>query len=62
MNGFIRGFLSVFGFGWFEYQSPADRVKEVLDDFYDNHPNIERDDFKALQKDSETIANDFFKF
>ena len=51
-------------FSWidsFHDLSPKDRVDQVLDDFYNDHPWIERDDNKALQKDAETIARDFYE-
>jgi hypothetical protein len=31
---------------------------EILDDFYLDHPEIERDDWTALAKDFQTIVND----
>jgi hypothetical protein len=50
-------------FSWidcFHDLSPKERVDEILDDFYYDHPHIERDDWKAIQKDNEAIARDFY--
>ena len=35
----------------FSNLSPKERVDEILDDFYLDHPWIERDDMKALEND-----------
>jgi len=62
MNSFLKGFMSLFNWmNCFNDLSPKERVDEILDDFYLDHPWIERDDNKALQKDSETIARDFYE-
>ena len=56
MNSFFRGFLSIFS--WFDCYnsiSPSERVEEILDDFYLDHPYIERDDLKALEKDYQNM-------
>jgi hypothetical protein len=56
MNSFFRGFLSIFS--WFDCYndiSPSERVEKILDDFYLDHPYIERDDLKALEKDSQNM-------
>lgn len=49
-------------FSWmdcFHNLSPKERVDEILDNFYLDHPLIERDDLKALQNDSEQVFKDF---
>lgn len=38
--------------------SPKERVDEILNNFYLDHPNIERDDLKALEKDFKAICAD----
>ena len=56
MNSFLKGFLSLFD--WFDCYnnlSPSERVEEILDDFYLDHPYIERDDMKALEKDFQNM-------
>ena len=56
MNSFLKGFLSIFS--WFDCYnniSPSERVEEILDDFYLDHPYIERDDLKALEKDYQNM-------
>lgn len=56
MNSFLKGFLSIFS--WFDCYnniSPSERVEEILDDFYLDHPYIERDDLKALEKDAQNL-------
>ena len=56
MNSFFRGFLSIFS--WFDCYnniSPSERVEEILDDFYLDHPYIERDDLKTLEKDYQNM-------
>lgn len=61
MNSFFKGICSLFS--WMECYgnlSPKERVDQILEDFYFDHPEIERDDLRALQKDSETIASDFY--
>lgn len=35
--------------------SPSERVDEILNNFYLDHPEIERDDLKALEKDFQKI-------
>lgn len=35
--------------------SPSERVDEILDNFYSDYPEIERDDNKALEKDFQKI-------
>jgi len=59
MNAFLKGFLSLFSwmdcFG--DSRSPKEKVDEMLDDFYADHPWIERDDLKALEKDYESLNN-----
>lgn len=53
MNSFLRGFLSLFSWiDCFNNLSPKERVDEILDEFYLNHPEIERDDSKALANDT----------
>lgn len=37
------------------HSSPSERVDEILDDFYSDHPEIERDDNKTLEKDFKNI-------
>lgn len=52
MNSFLKGFFSLFNwFDCFSNLSPKERVDEILDDFYADHPWIERDDNKALEND-----------
>ena len=49
-------------FSWmdcFSNLSPKERVDEILDDFYLDHPWIERDDMKALENDLKALENDF---
>lgn len=59
---FFKGFCSLFSwFDCFHDLSPKERVDQILDDFYADHPWIERDDLKALQKDSESISKDFYE-
>lgn len=58
---FFKGFCSLFSWiDCFHDLSPKERVDELLDNFYAEHPWIERDDLKAIQKDNETIARDFY--
>jgi hypothetical protein len=60
MNSFLKGFLSLFS--WFDCYnnlSPSERVDEILDDFYFDHPYIERDDLKALEKDFKKIWENY---
>lgn len=60
MNSFFRGMMSIFG--WtdvFHDLSPKKRIEEILDEFYADHPWIERNDQKALINDMNTIANDY---
>jgi hypothetical protein len=53
---FLKGFLSIFDWMTVDYsQSPKERVDEILNNFYSDHPEIERDDNKALEKDSQKI-------
>lgn len=60
MNAFLRGFRSIFSWmDCFHNLSPKERVDEILDDFYLDHPEFERDDLKALQKDFEQVFKDF---
>lgn len=57
---FLKGFLSIFS--WIDSYhnlSPEERVNEILDDFYLDHPYIERDDQKALEKDWQKVINDY---
>ena len=59
MNAFLRGIWSIFG--WMDSYSglsPKERTDRILDDFYMEHPWIERDDIKALENDWRNIAND----
>jgi hypothetical protein len=35
--------------------SPSERVDEILNNFYSDHPEFERDDNKALEKDFKKI-------
>jgi len=52
MDSFLRGFMSIFSWiDCFSNLSPKERVDEMLDDFYADHPWIERDDNKALEND-----------
>ena len=61
MSGFLKGFTSFFNWlDCFHNLSPKERVDEVLDNFYLDHPDIERDDLKALQKDTERVIKDFY--
>jgi hypothetical protein len=56
VNAFFKGFMSLFSWmDCFQNISPKERVDQILDDFYFDHPEIERDDMKALQKDFEKI-------
>lgn len=58
-NQFLKGFFSLFS--WFDCYnnlSPSERVDEILDDFYYDHPYIERDDNKALEKDWKSLYKD----
>jgi hypothetical protein len=50
MNSFLKGFISIF-----DWMFPPKSVDEILDDFYLDHPEIERDDWKALEKDFQKI-------
>ena len=60
MNAFFRGIYSLFSWvDCYRNLSPKERVDEILDDFYLDHPWIERDDMKALQKDFERASNEF---
>lgn len=60
MNSFFRGIMSLFSWmDCFHNISPKERVDEILDDFYKDHPWIERNDQKALINDMNTIANDY---
>ena len=57
MNAFLRGFCSIFSWmDCFHNLSPKERVDEILDDFYLDHPEFERDDLKALQNDFEQVS------
>jgi hypothetical protein len=59
MNAFLKGIISLFS--WIDCHhnlSPKERVDEILDDFYLDHPWIERDDLKALQNDFERALNE----
>lgn len=59
MNSFLKGFVSIFS--WidsFYDLSPKERVDQILDDFYKDHPYIERDDNKALQKDLDILYHE----
>ena len=59
MNSFIKGFLSLFS--WMDGSlSPSEKVDEILDDFYLDHPEIERNDLKALEKDVRKIWGDYY--
>jgi hypothetical protein len=43
-------------FSWMDTTpSPKERVEEMLDEFYNKYPWIERDDRKALEKDFQAI-------
>lgn len=54
MNSFLKGFMSLFS--WMDTTpSPKERVEEMLDEFYNKYPWIERDDRKALEKDFQAI-------
>lgn len=58
---FFKGFVSLFSWmDCFNNLSPRERVNEILDDFYLDHPDIERNDLKALQNDSIKILQDFY--
>lgn len=58
---FLKGVCSLFSWmDCFHNLSPKERVDEILNDFYEEYPLIERDDFKALEKDRATIARDFY--
>lgn len=58
---FFKGFASLFSWmDCFHDLSPKERVDEILDNFYLDHPHIERDDWKAIQKDHEAVARDFY--
>lgn len=61
MNAFLRGFFSLFSWtDCFHYLSPRERVNEILENFYLDYPEIEKDDLKALEKDSRAIIGDFY--
>lgn len=61
MNAFLKGFISLFSWiDCFHNLSPKERVDEILEDFYLDYPEIEREDWKALQKDSQAVAMDFY--
>ena len=56
MNSFLKGFFSLFS--WMDCYhdlSPSERVDEILNNFYSDHPEFERDDNKALEKDFKKI-------
>jgi len=54
---FFKGVMSLFSWmDCFNDLSPKERVDEMLDNFYADHPEIERDDMKALQKDFEAVC------
>jgi len=56
MNSFLKGFMSLFSWSdCFHDLSPKDRVDEILDNFYLDHPHIERNDNKALENDFRAI-------
>jgi hypothetical protein len=58
---FFKGFASLFSWmDCFHDLSPKERVDEILDNFYLDHPYLERDDLKAIQKDNEAVARDFY--
>jgi len=48
----LKGFMSLFDWAF------PKTAAEILDDFYFDHPEIERDDWTALAKDFQTIVND----
>lgn len=48
---FIDGFMSLFSWMFSDDRSPSERVDEMLDEFYNKYPWIERDDNAALIKD-----------
>lgn len=57
---FLKGFLNIFSWmDCFHNLSPKERTNEILDDFYLDHPWIERDDMKALENDFKVIEKDF---
>lgn len=60
MHDFFKGFCSIFSWMFKDSLSPKERVDEILNDFYNDHPWIERDDFKALEKDAETLYKDYY--
>lgn len=54
----FKGFLSLFSWiDCFHSTSPKERVDQILDEFYADHPWIERDDQKALENDWKKIQN-----
>lgn len=60
MKSFLKGFFSIFS--WMDCYndlSPKERVDQILDEYYDNYPWIERNDSKALEKDREQIIKDY---
>jgi hypothetical protein len=60
MNAFLKGFMRIFSWmDCFDNLSPKERVDQILDDFYFDHPWIERNDQKALENDSRALENDF---
>ena len=59
MNSFLRGFISIFDWFGCDRRSPSERVEEILDEFYSDHPWIERDDRKALENDWKKVLGDY---
>jgi len=59
MNSLLKGFMSLFSWmDCYHSLSPKERVDEILDDFYSDHPWIERNDQKALENDFKTLAQE----
>lgn len=62
MNAILKGFMCLFDWMFVDFsKSPKERVDEILEDYYNEHPWIERNDNIALLKDSEALNEDFRK-
>lgn len=54
---FFKSLASLFSWmDCFHALSPQERVDQMLDDFYFDHPEIERDDLKALENDWKKVT------
>lgn len=52
MSWLASGFISLF-----DWMFPR-TAEEIIDNFYLDHPEMEKDDIKALENDFRTIMND----